>query len=145
MFGYDFMLVESGEAADTPSPDSPAANATLSCDDSSYRVHGRVDVKLLEINSSPAVAEKLMPRFVENLMEVVVDRIFPPDEISGNEESSLDTNTTSTAPGAGGETALSCTEREGVALFPERFIKVYDRATAAGEGGNESDLLCNSI
>jgi hypothetical protein len=52
-----------------------------------YEVRGGVDVRLIEINSSPAVADKLLPRFVDNLIQVVIDKNFPREEqgLSGTE------------------------------------------------------------
>lgn len=36
----------------------------------------RVDVWLIEINSSPAVAEKLLPVFAKKLIELAIDSVF---------------------------------------------------------------------
>lgn len=60
VFGYDFMLTESM----TP----PVVIPTNALNE--------VDVWLIEVNSSPAVAEKLLPIFAQKLIELAIDSIF---------------------------------------------------------------------
>jgi len=107
VFGYDFMLTEAREDAG----DSPGSE---------------VGVYLLEINSSPAVADKLLPRFVDNLIALVVDRNFPPDQ-------SDDGNVC-------GESVVAPLD-EDVSLsngkFPEAFITIYSDST---NNGNNNDV-----
>lgn len=94
MFGYDFMLIESndesavglGLSAEREASRCGSHGNEVNRGDKSneeeyeYEVRGGVDVRLIEINSSPAVADKLLPRFVDNLIQVVVDKNFPPTE-----------------------------------------------------------------
>lgn len=129
VFGYDFMLVEtaSEEASSSTVPvnlSEVPGDGGRSC----YTVDGGVDVKLIEINSSPAVADKLLPRFVENLIELVVDRSFPPDLVE--EEKSCGRDTEEAVPGEEEELDAGTDEHEherssSSAMFPEAFIKVY--------------------
>lgn len=55
VFGYDFMLTEKEDASD-------------------------VDVWLIEINSSPAVAEKLLPMFATKVIELAIDPILEEED-----------------------------------------------------------------
>jgi hypothetical protein len=57
----------------------------LSSESLSRPVEG-VDVWLIEINSSPAVAERLLPMFAENLIKVAIDpAVFFPEAASDQE------------------------------------------------------------
>lgn len=58
VFGYDFMLTEKENTSD----------GTEGLSD--------VDVWLIEINSSPAVAEKLLPMFATKVIELAIDPIL---------------------------------------------------------------------
>lgn len=60
VFGYDFMLTKK------------ESNSNLNHIDD-------IDVWLIEINSSPAVAEKLLPIFAEKLVKYAIDSIYPED------------------------------------------------------------------
>jgi tubulin--tyrosine ligase len=59
VFGYDFMLSKEWD---------------------SEKGKENIKVWLIEINSSPAVAEDLLEDFVEDLLEVVVDPFYQPDD-----------------------------------------------------------------
>ena len=58
VFGYDFMLSKDHD---------------VSVNKESIKVW------LIEVNSSPAVAEDLLNDFVDDLLEIVIDPAFPPD------------------------------------------------------------------
>jgi hypothetical protein len=75
VFGYDFMLTESGPPQGPGSTLPPVINPPPSCGSLSTPLQG-VDVWLIEINSSPAIAEKLLPLFAKNLIRVAIDPLF---------------------------------------------------------------------
>jgi tubulin--tyrosine ligase len=94
VFGYDFML----------SKELTSAGA----------LQEEVKVWLIEINSSPAVAEDLLEDFVEDLLALVVDPFFPPEEEEQEEEE------------GGIMKSEGASRLEASELFPRGFDLIYD-------------------
>ena len=93
VFGYDFMLSKEGTGSTTgvsasSKPTSSMVLEEVAGQKTAAPQEGAQEVKvwLLEVNSSPAVANDLLVDFVQDLLAVVVDPFFPPEEREeGNE------------------------------------------------------------